>query len=269
MLYVFFFLQTISFAQGNSLIVSIEDPGGLESSIGDNWSEIDSIIIHGSINETDLKTLSQYCLYGELAKIDLSDAHIEEMRIPAFCFKGCSKLETILFPTDVQSIEKGAFQGCINFCADLPDNIKYIGPGAFDHCNFQDLVLPASIETISGCSFNENENITSIHCLSAIPPTVIPFGTNYDQSILGDSYSTPTDLPIYVPNGASESYRNTHGWHYFQNYNELDVTSSTIVIQPEDMSTYQLSGRRITEKVNSETFLIIRQGKKSKKVAIR
>ena len=40
---------------------------------------------------------------------------------------------------------------------------------------------------------------------------------------------TPNDIPVYVPTGTAEKYRNAKGWDYFTNFIETDdfPTSST------------------------------------------
>ena len=64
--------------------------------------------------------------------------------------------------------------------------------------------------------------------MSPIPPVcyydpMVNFG---DESFGG---STPSDIPVYVPIGSGEKYREAFGWNYFTNIIETDKFPTGIV----------------------------------------
>ena len=144
-----------------------------------------------------------------------------------FCCS-CIELEQTVIPESVTKINKEAFEGCLKLKTNLPPKLKWIGNGAFSSCSLDSIVFPATMEYIGKEAFEDLEKLKKIYSMSPIPPVcyydpMVNFG---DESFGG---STPSDIPVYVPIGSGEKYREAFGWNYFTNIIETDKFPTGIV----------------------------------------
>ena len=56
--------------------------GELERVLGEKWDKIDSLVVHGPINEDDFKTMWKCSFEGKLTVLNLEDTQIEGRKIP-------------------------------------------------------------------------------------------------------------------------------------------------------------------------------------------
>ena len=148
--------------------------------------------------------------------------------IPDKLFSECIELEQTVIPESVTKINKGAFDSCLKLKTNLPPKLKWIGDGAFSSCSLDSIVFPATMEYIGKEAFEDLEKLKKIYSMSPIPPVcyydpMVNFG---DESFGG---STPSDIPVYVPIGSGEKYREAFGWNYFTNIIETDKFPTGIV----------------------------------------
>ena len=130
--------------------------------------------------------------------------------LPLEVLAGSSKIEKVQIPESVEDISQNAFYGCENLRSiDLPSRLKRIGVQAFWGCSLDSIVLPATLERIGGAAFYGNSHLSKIYSLSPIPPVAGTFG------------DVSPDIPVYVPVGSAELYRQAGGWNMFTNYIEL------------------------------------------------
>ena len=100
--------------------------GNLAGALGDNIYNVDSLVVRGSINDTDIHTLWEASFKGRLSIINLENAEIENGIIPedAFWhqkeqldpsgeFINTIHLRRIILPDGVKRIEECAFVPCI------------------------------------------------------------------------------------------------------------------------------------------------------------
>ena len=119
--------------------------------------------------------------------------------IPEYLCEYMNKLTSITIPNSVTSIGSGAFYMCTGLTSvTIGKNVTSIGYSAF-----------------SGCT-----GFTSISVLAGTPPSA--------DLALSD---VPTDIPIYIPCGTTETYQTTYPWRTFTNYIEkwlysIEVTTS-------------------------------------------
>ena len=144
-----------------------------------------------------------------------------------FCCS-CIELEQTVIPESVTKINKEAFEGCLKLKTNLPPKLKWIGDGAFSTCSLDSIVFPATMEYIGKEAFKNLKKLKKIYSMSPIPPVcyydpMVNFG---DESFGG---STPSDIPVYVPIGSGEKYREAFGWNYFTNIIETDKFPTGIV----------------------------------------
>ena len=148
--------------------------------------------------------------------------------IPDKLFSECIELEKIVIPESVTKINTEAFSDCLKLKTNLPPKLKWIGDGAFSSCSLDSIVFPATMEYIGKEAFEDLEKLKKIYSMSPIPPVcyydpMVNFG---DESFGG---STPSDIPVYVPIGSGEKYRQAFGWNYFTNIIETDKFPTGIV----------------------------------------
>ena len=93
-------------------------------------------------------------------------------------FKGCYKLKTVVFPSELETIEEDAFTGCTALTeVNFPETLQSIDNYGFHGCSsLQTLVFPNSLATIGNYAFFECSGLTSVDMAS-----VRSFGKNAFQ----------------------------------------------------------------------------------------
>ena len=163
--------------------------------------------------------------------------------IPDRCFVYCSSLESVIIPEGVTTIGSYAFQSCKLNALTLPESLETIGSYAFSFCDLTDLVIPEGVQTIDnyafeynslknltlpstvtsigGSAFGNNNNLQSIICNAATPPT------------LGDN-AFRSNISIKVPMASIVAYRQAEGWKNFTNYYGGEVVADGITYRIDE-----------------------------------
>ena len=136
-------------------------------------------------------------------------------------FCGCSSLEEIVLPEDLESVEFGAFEGCSSLRAlripasverinerafkgsgikeiELPENLEYLGPMAFESCaSLESVKLNEGLVTIDSAAFRGCPSLGEID----IPESVVEIEadtfegcTGLRKAILRSSAIDPGDI---------------------------------------------------------------------------
>lgn len=151
--------------------------GNLADALGDNIYNIDSLVIRGTMDDTDIHTLWEASFKGRLSVINLTNAEIENGIIPEDAFwhqkeqldPSCEFINTIhlrkiILPDGVKRIEEGAFSYCINLEeVNIPSSLQYLGTYAFSDCvslKTNPLVFPEGFERIGQLVFSNCRNLT-------------------------------------------------------------------------------------------------------------
>ena len=181
--------------------VKLETAGTMKKLLGDDYLNITSLKVVGSINGDDIYYLRKMLGAssfsetdrGKLTKLDLSEATIVEGGewyyddslysgekiytsndvIGKCMFDGCGNILDIKLPKNIISIDNNAFNGCsLLTTINIPKNVTSIGGYAFSGCaalttiNIPNNVTSISDGTFSGCSalttINIPENVTKI-----------------------------------------------------------------------------------------------------------
>ena len=214
-------------------------PDGIFSTYDHSNGNITSLTLPNS-----LISIGEYAFGGcsGLTSLTLPDA-LETIGEGAFYV--CSGLTTVSIPRTVKYIGDAAFGGCegltsVDMHADsctymgsvssssgsvysafyncpnlatlnIDENVKNIPAAAFAGCTgLMSLRVPSSVERIGDRAFSDCYNISRIDMLSDVPPSIMG----------GTFYNVATTVPIWVPCGASETYRNASFWSMFINYHE-------------------------------------------------
>lgn len=132
----------------------------------------------------------------------------------------CHNLEAINIPASVTRINRNAFQLCYKLKTVIPPNLTWVGWDAFDYCALDSIVFPSTVEYIEGGAFRDLRYLQKIYSLSPNPPHCTEDHANPGKGPFHGF--TPKDIPVYVPIGSGEKYRQAFGWNYFTNIIETD-----------------------------------------------
>ena len=162
----------------------------------------------------------------KLKKVVLPEGLTE---IPDNLCSSCIELEKIVIPESVIKINTEAFSACLKLKTNLPPKLKWIGSDAFSSSGLDSIVFPATMEYIGKEAFQDLTKLKKIYSMSPIPP-VCYYNTmvNFGDGPFGGS--TPSDIPVYVPIGSGEKYREAFGWNYFTKIIETDKFPTGIVL---------------------------------------
>ena len=120
--------------------------------------------------------------------------------------------------------------------------MTWVGWDAFDYCALDSIVFPSTVEYIEGGAFRDLRYLQKIYSLSPNPPHCTEDHANPGKGPFHGF--TPKDIPVYVPIGSGEKYRQAFGWNYFTNIIETD--KFPLGVEPplvEGVGKYTVYGR--------------------------
>ena len=124
----------------------------------------------------------------------------EITKIGQYAFRD-TKISEIEIPKTVTTIEQSAFSGTQISILDIPDSVTTLGAYAFSHCpNLTTVAIGSGIGSLENNPFLNCTNITSYTIRRETPPTLGPEGL------------PGTNLKIYVPSSAVDTYKTAEGW---------------------------------------------------------
>lgn len=193
--------------------------------------------------------------------------------IPSWFACYCTDLKEVNIPSTVKVIKSSAFEHCKPLRSiNLPEGLERIEKDAFNYVSsLEEVVFPSTLKTLGGEAFAYCRNLKRVYCTATIPPTCEDSPTNPGDTPFGSymesDLQASRDIPLYVPVGSAELYRNAWGWDFFRNIIETDDFPSTTSIQERKMKHdtcrdmyYDLSGRKVDVPVKGRIYL--RDGKK-------
>ena len=194
-------------------------------------------------------------------------------RIPSCFANDCWDLQEVNIPSTVKSIDRAAFEQCKSLKKiNLPDGLETIEREAFYHCDsLEQIIFPATLNFLGQECCSYMPGLKRIYCMSSEPPVCKESTLNPGNSPFGKYNSdfylrTPNDIPIYVPIGAAEKYRNAWGWDYFTNFIEIDdfptaIHNVTTEHYDSKNCVYDLMGRKVINPQKGQVY--IKNGKKT------
>ena len=210
----------------NTRVAEVNFPEGLDS------------IGNGAFYASDLKIADLPNSITKIASLTFSMCdrlryiHIPENGyidyIPNYFAAYDDSLERVDIPNTIKKVGTCAFDSN-RMLKDikLPNGLTYIGQNAFYKCAFDSIVFPVSLEYLGGGSGAYWEHIKKIYSLAPTPPYCAEDLINRGKGPF-HGY-TPNDIPLYVPIGSGEKYREAFGWNYFTNIIETDKFPTGIV----------------------------------------
>ena len=191
-------------------------------------------------------------------------SHLQAVAIPEgvttireAAFYYFTSLRTVSFPESITKIGTDAFGDCVSLeSIVLPPNLTEVSMILFFQCRLlRSVTIPAGVTSIGTTPFLGCDNLEEITCLATTPPTVNR--TTFLKM-------TPSQVTLYVPEEAVETYKATPVWKDFNVQGitgtgiseELRVKSEEgLARQPEGESQsatatgwYDISGRRLDGK---------------------
>ena len=197
-------------------------------------------------------------------------------QIEWYAFAGCSEMTSITLPSTLTSIGQEAFQDCTGLTSiTIPVAVDYVGNYPFSGCTnlksvtwnakkceegwrgyfgsnietfiigegvevitpglcnslfkLTSITIPNSVKKIGASAFSNSTGLKSITCEAITPPI-----------LKEDVFSNVNKaIPLYVPLGSLESYRDAEGWSDFTNRQPITASSTdvtTIQAEPTDNS---------------------------------
>lgn len=144
-----------------------------------------------------------------------------------YCFFDCD-LTSITLPTTITNIGMDCFQGNNNLIdITIPEKVSYIGEGCFSFCN----------------------KLSSIICLSSIPPKV---PVDYESFCYNYIKKMPT---LYVPQNSIELYRSARAWKEFIEILPIkttginDVIDTDLAFSSKEKGKVSITGLRAGESI--------------------
>ena len=192
--------------------IHLEKAGTLSDFIYEDRYKITKLTISGDLNGTDFLLVREMASYqdGRLETLDLSDARIVKGGNPYYenfktkddvvgtlLFYGCSKLQKVILPNNITSIEASAFEGSDLRNFTISKNVTNIGTGIFSGCRSL-----AVVEVEDG-----NQNYYSVpgsnvvierskqRIIAGCPNSVIPEGVTTIASYAFAVYMNAINLP--------------------------------------------------------------------------
>jgi hypothetical protein len=183
--------QVITISQGTNLVIStlVTQPGTLHDAVGSKLASVTKLIITGSIDDRDFKTMRDEMPL--LSELDLSDGVIVEYAgtdgtggygspspfetypantfpFDAFynnnTFLGKTSLTKVILPKSITAIGASAFQGCRGLTSiSIPNSVITIDWDAFFDCNgMTSIYIPASVTSIGNGAFSANSGMITV-----------------------------------------------------------------------------------------------------------
>ena len=211
--------------------INVETAGTLSSLLSNPEKEVK---VTGVINGTDIKYLRQLVTAGTVTSLDWSGVRIvsggqayfesyttADNIIGEKMFYQCSKLQAMVLPTTVTSIQKNAFANTGLKSIDIPNNVRSVGEDAFAYCSsLATVVIGKKVNQLNKGSFY-GSSVTKAYVKPITPPSP-------------PSYLFSSSPTIYVYKEALADYREL-GWN---NYGTLSGTLANYYPQEPEEGDY-------------------------------
>lgn len=145
-------------------------------------------------------------------------------RLPYGMFSHCTALQKVNIPEGVISIGKNAFAGCSALKeVTLPATLQKVENEAFCGFNAEIIVLPENLSYIGVDAFKGNSKLKCIYSKSETAPRFATESSNNSNNINITGFNVEnSQIPIYIPKGTSENYKEAPGWSFFKNFIEVE-----------------------------------------------
>ena len=228
-----------------------------------NCSSLASLVLPNSV-----ETIGDYAFYGcsALTRLVLPNSITSIGRAVVYA---CSSLTDLVIPQSVTSIGDYAINRCSSLKSiSIPNSVETIGYGAFYGCSeLMSVEMGNSVTTIGYFGFGGCPKLESVKMFGEVPPTAF------------DNTFSNYDATLYVPVGASNTYRAADVWQNFSLIEEFETTGIEDInaIADKEVTVYTTSGTLVLRvpNYNGEPLplptgvYVVRTGNASKKVVVK
>ena len=216
-----------------------------------------------------------------LTNVDLPDSIRE---IPWNCFEDCKSLENVSIPDSVTVINGGAFQGCSSFGPEftVKSNMTYVGMYSFSNCpKLKRFIIEDSENSLGGYigmlkydnldyvyvgrplkTSTEADSIKVLELGAGLKTNAFPRDNNFitiisdieDPTLFDPEFTNATylNVPLYVPVGKVDAYRQAEGWKNFfdirENHGEVNKIDNVAAAKKAGATKYyNLSGQAVAK----------------------
>lgn len=114
----------------------------------------------------------------------------------------------------------------------IPDGTVILSGDAFGYSKLEQVIIPASVDSIGSILFGYNSKVANIYCKAVMPPK-IKYNRLFDYNTVGYE-----QVILHVPLGYKAVYEATDGWKQFANIVEEDFTPIDVARINEDAVRY-------------------------------
>ena len=148
-------------------------------------------------------------------------------KIGSTAFRGNRSLKSVNIPAKVKTIETEAFYNCGLTDLVIPEGVQAIDNYVFFNNLLQNLTLPSTITSIGNNAFLYNNNLQSITCNAATPPT-----------LGNDAFYGCNIQEVKVPLASIAAYRKVYGWKNYSNYYGGEEIIDGVAYRIDDKGAY-------------------------------
>jgi len=149
-----------------------------------------------------------------------------------------SSISSVSIPNTIVSIGQQAFDYNNLASVVLPSNLETIGDYAFQNNQLTGLTIPSNVTNIGIGAFRNNLPLTTVTCLSTIPPSITT-ANNSSDTFYDGATGDRSDVDLIIPAGTTGAYVTDAGalWTGFNTVTENLNVGDTYVY---DYITYQV-----------------------------
>ena len=241
-------------AQNIKYVELTQDGVFTPSPVSDEWRDVDSIVVTGTLGNKNYYQLRDLAEYFDLTGLNLENCKLVDdcigtmafkPRVPAVCVLGIGE-DTWNYGYESIKTEERYYRVNLKHVT-LPYGLKKICYGAFYYNNLETLDLPESVESIEYMAFAGCRYLKSF-ILHASSPSEITLGEKVFEDI-------SEDVVLYVPQGAKSAFEADETWGTaFKTIKEYDVAGIHNAVMTSDAGAdriFTLDGRYVGTDINA------------------
>lgn len=158
---------------------------------------------------------------GAFSQCEATEITLPESLVAIDNFGFCeAKVEKINFPAGLKQIGEQGFAGTNLTDVTLPEGCTVVYEATFAQCpKLKTVTLPKTLTDIAIRAFLKCEALEKITCLGETSPKLEEAYESYEEQF----YGVPSTCELYVPQGATQSYKDA-GWdHWFNTIKEFEA----------------------------------------------